>query len=666
MEKELEVKIFSLTGPEDKNKRVSSEILIHKPADHESLSLRGQLFVVFDIFSAKEVDLKLATRVALEAIREDYYSVLEGSPLKSLEKALLSAKHRLVNLAFGSGGAISGGELDFNAVAAVLWGTVIYLAQIGSSKAYLLREEKLSDIGSSEEGSVSVISGIVKENDTIILGSKKFGEVFPTGKIVESLSALKKAAEVQNSPIKEIYPPGLSVVVLDFKVLDVPSEEEVLRLYDVETVRKRGFLKVKLFLETAALRVANKFRGLASPDRVKEVIRKRILRESPEIYIKRPEELGLKIFSHKPQILKLVIGFLILLFCFSVAFTISKKREKSHSLEVVTLLTQAESKIKSAQDLLDLNNERARDYLNESLNSLKTVQTLEKNNKEAERLLTQTYEVLDKVNKVNRLTAPDLLYDFTIQSKQAQPVAIVGMGEELFVADKGANLIYRLRQEERAVKVEKASVEEHAALKQIVAGGKRLFVLAESGFSLVNLDDGTLKRDVLPLSESWGNIIGFDIYLDNLYFLSQTGQIYKFVTEGGGFSEAAVWLKAKENFEDAQALSVDGDIYVIKKISGEVLKFTRGERVDFKLSEMDKPLTEPRALFTTPDSNFLYILDSGNKRIVIVAKEGGLYQQQFVYSGEENIWNNLKSLWVDEKNTVIYILDGSRVYRVDY
>ena len=56
---------------------------------------------------------------------------------------------------------------------------------------------------------------------------------------------------------------------------------------------------------------------------------------------------------------------------------------------------------------------------------------------------------------------------------------------------------------------------------------------------------------------------------------------------------------------------------------------------------------------------YIYILDSGNKRVVAVDKDGYIYQQ---YSSP--LFDDLKDFVVLEKEKKIYVLNGSIIYGI--
>ena len=181
------------------------------------------------------------------------------------------------------------------------------------------------------------------------------------------------------------------------------------------------------------------------------------------------------------------------------------------------------------------------------------------------------------------------------------------------------------------------------------------------------VEEATVSFD--PLSELdsppevGDSVVDAGTYFGNVYFLVPSeNQILKSVPAGDEYSTAKYWV-TEENppLADAVAMAIDGFIYVLKS-DGNVLKFEKGELVtDFRLKELDRPLSDPRAIFATVDSEHLYILDAGNQRIVVTDKNG-LYQSQYIY--EEGLVDP-KDLFVDEAGGAIYLLDEAKIYRIE-
>ena len=76
---------------------------------------------------------------------------------------------------------------------------------------------------------------------------------------------------------------------------------------------------------------------------------------------------------------------------------------------------------------------------------------------------------------------------------------------------------------------------------------------------------------------------------------------------------------------------------------------------NFALQNLPTPLSATGKIYTEKDFNYLYILDSGNNRILIFDKSGNL-----VNTLMSDSFTGLKDFQVDEKNKIIYALnDGS-------
>ncbi len=91
----------------------------------------------------------------------------------------------------------------------------------------------------------------------------------------------------------------------------------------------------------------------------------------------------------------------------------------------------------------------------------------------------------------------------------------------------------------------------------------------------------------------------------------------------------------------------------------EILRFSAGSPINFSLKNLDKPL-QAKDIFTTQDSNFLYILDSGNGRVLVTDKNGN-YKAQYL---GDNI-KSAKKIVVSETSKKIILLEGDKLYSLD-
>jgi hypothetical protein len=146
---------------------------------------------------------------------------------------------------------------------------------------------------------------------------------------------------------------------------------------------------------------------------------------------------------------------------------------------------------------------------------------------------------------------------------------------------------------------------------------------------------------------------------------SQSNQIFKYLpTADGGYSNPpTAWFQIDVDLAGVVDMAIDGYIYLLYA-DGRILKFMGGELAPFEQTELDEhePLRSPTAIFTGPEeeTKFLYVADASNRRIVQFSKEGQFIRQ--FKAAEAGVFDQLKSLHVDEIGSKLYILSGNTLY----
>lgn len=638
MEKRLSVSVKKIVGQPNPKEGKWSDCLVFEPEDEHRIKTRGRLFAVLDLTGSTALDLAHFGRLSLETLREEYYASEETSPLKALEEAIHKAQHRLVELVFGPKGAVADSALNYNFAATALWGTILYLAKFGASGLYLYRGKVIEELGEAKNEKVFSASGMVRDGDVAILGSSDFRHTFFVGELPESLDKLESlVADLGN-------PPGVSVLVLRFKLESVPGKEEVLEIAPVVRRESR--------FEKLISSLSEKIRTLVP-----------LGQKPPEIYVEREGEEGIR--PRKRRIPKAALLVLVSLFLAASAFTIKRRQKIFRASEATKLISGAGQTISDARQYVDLNNSRARELLLQARSDLQAVGELGIESAVVEEELAEIRSLLDEVNKVKRLKDLEIFYDLTIQNPSASPTSIAGDGESLFVTDPASEVVYQISTVKTPPEVENAAGQKVLGARVIRIVDDRLFISGAEGVSRLDLRTLELGVDLVAGGFVIEDIKDLGIYFGNVYLLipSQNQILRAVVVEGGEYSTAKYWVTTENPpLADAVSMTIDGFIYVLKS-SGEVLKFEKGELLsDFGLKELDQPLSDPRAIFTTTDSERLYILDAGNKRIVVTDKDG-LYQSQYLYEGE-GAFADPKGLFVDEVGGVIYLLDGTKIYKI--
>ena len=156
------------------------------------------------------------------------------------------------------------------------------------------------------------------------------------------------------------------------------------------------------------------------------------------------------------------------------------------------------------------------------------------------------------------------------------------------------------------------------------------------------------------------NIEAMTIYSRRLYTLdTQNGMVYKHDSTKSGFSQGKEWIKEKIDIKDGIDITIDGDIFVLKK-NGVIYKFTNGVKQEFSAQGLDPALTSADKIWTYVDLNYLYILDSVGKRLIILDKKGTLKSQ---ITAMEFI--KPTGIIVDEVKGAAYVLDSNKLYQMN-
>ncbi|MDD2758395.1 MAG: hypothetical protein PHD72_03440 [Patescibacteria group bacterium] len=188
-------------------------------------------------------------------------------------------------------------------------------------------------------------------------------------------------------------------------------------------------------------------------------------------------------------------------------------------------------------------------------------------------------------------------------------------------------------------------------------------LLADDAKTVMQYDPKTnsLKKAEISYSSTQPQIKGLIVYNRRLYTLdASANQIYRHDATKAGYGLGKDWLKDNNfNLRDGIDMTVDGDMFVLKS-NGEIFKFTQGVRVDFTVQGVDPALTGGDEIWTYTDLNNLYVLDSVNKRLIVLDKTGKLVRQ---ITGAELAAPT--GMVVEETKNSAYILDANKVYQLN-
>jgi len=186
--------------------------------------------------------------------------------------------------------------------------------------------------------------------------------------------------------------------------------------------------------------------------------------------------------------------------------------------------------------------------------------------------------------------------------------------------------------------------------------------------AILKVDSVNSKVSIVSKKDSdLGEIKDIYGFAGNVYVLdsgksaTDSGQIWKYLPASGGYSDKREYLSkgTKVDFSSAIRMQIESSIYVLKS-GGEILRFTKGDKDNFSYEGLPSGVKDPKSLFVSSDTDNLYLLDSGNSRLLILTKTGS-YKGQITGSK----FGSATDLVVDEIGKKVYLLEGSKIYTVD-
>ncbi len=549
----------------------------------------------------------------------DFYFEVEGSAHEKLTKTYQEAEKKLEGNTF---------TLSLASIS----GKVLYILGKDEMVIYLKRDDKLSILSSL--GSGQIVSGFLTEGDKLLFATKTLISV-----LGEDLSkALNLSPEDFEEDITaRLGGSGLERDGLAGLLVEIEAEVETILNVDQELKPQEE---------------ANYFKSLNPESKliaVKEILVK-ILGNA----------LLLRSYFPKTNRGRLILGIILLLILgLGVGYKYKASKDAQNNTQFNQLIIQAKDDFNAAKSLSSLNPPDAKSKLDLAKSEVNKALSLKPRNSEAEDLKKQIEADSSQILQEVSVSQFPLFLDMDLVKKNFRADKMSLSGNKLLVMDPAVKTLV-------LVDLSKKS-------NQILAGEEQLG--DAKGFSLngglafiYSKDKGTLSIDttnqklssVAKADSTLGSIADIYGFAGNVYLLD-SGQIWKYIATSSGYSDKREYLTSdtKVDLSNVLRMQIESSVYVLKQ-GGEILRFTRGVKDNFSVGGLDKNIKDPKSFFVSSDTDNLYILDSGNSRLLILTKTGS-YKGQI--TGEK--FGSASDLVVDEGNKKVYLLDGSKIYSVD-
>ena len=644
-----------------------SQIHTFIPSDKKILR-RGALLAAIHLKaldSTEEgvLDLPSFGKEIIQRLHEHYFGASEDSvsPLELLTKSVEAVSSEFSQVAVE---VVAGVILPVELSAHL---GVLYLAIRGQGSVVLMRGGRLYRIllGSSDQPQhVITASGFVQDGDLLVFGSSDFFRLLPHSALQNALRSLDpvEASSIlaplvhggeENSGVAAVLclvqKAPLSATPL--QTAEEPQEDLEGQPEPIQKGREGGrrLSRLRVFLDLSRrfpnwLRrgAADSILGLHLPH----------------------EDIVVKAEAGKRRSLMFSIAIVVLLLLgVSVVFGWRRRVALEQEKAFAAVWEVADHQYQEALGLVDLNPLRSRALLMQAEHDLSDALSSPKPFSKSQRerlttLLSELSSVLERVSGEYRTGEAPVFMDLALVRPNTFGESLALHGDSLVVLDRTSGVLIRIGISNKSAEpVGGGSLLSQALLTGVYSG--RGFVLARAGVVEVSLS-GKTSAVVIQSDPEWGDIIDLSVFGGNLYLLDRgTSEIFRYPGTEGGFGPRTRWLgeSVLPDLADSSSFAIDGDIWILKPQT--ILRFTRGVLNPFSITGMDVGFSQPSILYTTDESERLYVLDRGNQRVVVLDKNGE-YRSQYIWDGLQGV----SDMVVTETEGKILLLSGSMIYEI--
>jgi hypothetical protein len=516
-------------------------------------------------------------------------------------------------------------------------GGVVYSSAIGGGEIILFRQNMLARLlmsksGIEEMGKAVTASGYPQEGDILIAATSSFFQKYSEGVIRAALQIGELSQAVER--LSGQYDGNLSAVLVKFGDKEKSITSQVNKINIEQGVGEEG----GKITDADVTKRKNIFNIIAS-----------IIPEKPVRLRRRKEDDEIVQGRRKTTASVGVILLLILLV--SIIFGISQKTRVDKQKDVEEKITSAELKLDEALSLYPLNQERARELFLESRQMVDELEDLD--NEKLGELREKLKVNLESVLGEHESSAESFL-DLTLLSDGFNG-NLLGFDEEnLYILDSGSSRVISVDlNSKRSEVVAGPNFAEGAT--DIAAYSDRVFLLIPPEIFEVEEDSRDEIDDAAAINSS------IRVYAGNIYLLDKTeSKIYRYPGNEGVFSDRQEWLApgVEVNLADVSSWAIDGTMWLL---SGKgVLRFSLGNPTNFEMSGIFPPLDSPTKIFTNENTDYIYLLEPVQKRIIVIDKEGN-YKAQ--YKADEI--GNAKDFVIFESGKKAIILTGDKLLSLE-
>lgn len=652
-----------------KNENPFSFYLSLKPPTEALHHARGQVYGIIQVSELFGEQADELQKLLKRLVEEEYFRHPHGGVLEALEDTLeLVFKEGTKYLSEVYKERVIRGK-PFSVLLAVIWGKVLYIGSIGDGQATFWRNGNTmvlpKNAGQSQlkEQAVHSASGLLEENDLIILSTNQFFHHLELKPLLENFKDKKhiKAQDVADKIADTHYQDNLDdvVAVLSIEFIAIKKEDKA----------TDQIAESELPAETKISSVGNlfgklKLLKLSIGPILRDFKEKLQSRRKKEVKTVDESNIYLKNFSKKKPNRKRILLIALVLFLIltaSIGFKIHANHQKVLNEQLQAKVDAIETQLTDIQNLSAVNPEEAKNELLALQDSIDELRALNPNADTLSGIETEVESLRKTLFQISDFTSVETIAEFDQDASRF--ILTKNVGENLKLIDATNHQYNNINLATgNAQTGQTFDLQNFSQFGAASDNDNLLYSFTQGVVSIAQSDKELATINVLvPPEQVWGEITQMDTYESNIYLLDKENkQVWKHVPVSGGYSQAIAYLKEDiEADKTPVAIAIDGSVYVGFQ-DGVIRKYLGGEREDFFIDSIDKPLGENLIMATNQDIDKLVVLDISNNRIVTFDKQGSYLRQYELAS----ISANPQDLAISRDGLYAFILDESQIVKL--
>ena len=252
---------------------------------------------------------------------------------------------------------------------------------------------------------------------------------------------------------------------------------------------------------------------------------------------------------------------------------------------------------------------------------------------------------------ISRVTVKNTLFDLVITDETVKPTEIDIYNNKLIVADPNSGKVYiSVLGDYKFLPIE----ETFFGINSLVVSSEgKLFFGDAKGIDIYSIDE-------LLLLNSYDTKVSGGLSIFGKYIYSFEGNKLLRYSDEDGKLISALWGESSD-FTDTKGIQIAYSVYVATS-NNTIAKYTIGKKDSFEVSGLEIPFGNIIDFVVKENFEHVYVADSLNKRVVVLDLSGK-FVKQYKYSDTKG-WEDIKSIAVDDKESTLYVLDGTKIYEI--